>query len=419
MVNENYFKKKKITVVGLGKSGLAAAGLLHTLNAEVWVSEKDDNPYIREAARQLPADIRLELGRHSQDFIKGRDLIVTSPGVEKSALPLAWAEEEGIRVISEIEVASILCPAQIIAITGTNGKTTVTTLIGGVLKEAEKNVFVAGNIGQPFCASVDNIKEGDFVSLEVSSFQLERISCFKPRISVILNFSCDHLDRYSNMDQYLEAKARIFINQDKDNWLVLNEGDSAVRQLARRAKCRIAYFNEKLNPNLNLAAVIAVSKILEIKPQIYFRVFAKFRGLPHRLEKVAEFKRRLFINDSKATNVDSAIFALKSIDRPVILIAGGKDKGADFEKISQLIRRKVKALILIGEAAAKMRSVFDGTLSLETRTSLKEALQLAFRKSSPGDCILFSPMCSSFDMFRNYEERGNEFIRCVRQELIS
>lgn len=415
MRNTDYFKNKKVTVVGLARSGLACANLLFALGAEVSVSDNRDNPQTRlNAAKLKSKNINIELGKHTPQFIIGRDLVIISPGVERGALPVSLARKSGIPVISEIEVGWILCPAEIIAVTGSCGKTTVATLIGRVLEAAGKKAHILGNIGSPFCGELPKIKPEDFVALEVSSFQLETIEKFKPKISVMLNFSPNHLDRYKDIGEYLEAKKRIFINQDSSDFLVLNKNDSALKGLAAEAKAKVVYFCESSRFNPNQAAVIAVASVLGINRETALSVFKDFKGIEHRMEEVAEVNNIKFINDSKATTVDSAIWALKNIERPVFLIAGGKDKGVDYSRILDFARGKVKEVILIGEAKEKIKEALEGDLSVEEAADLEEAVSRAFYKAGRGDCVLLSPMCSSFDMFSDYEERGRVFKEIVR-----
>jgi UDP-N-acetylmuramoylalanine--D-glutamate ligase len=414
MKNADYFKNKRITIVGLARSGLACANLLYDLGAEVSITDNQDNETTRLNASKLKSkSINLELGKHTQEFIKNRDFIVVSPGVPNNALPIVWAEQFKIPIISEIELAWVLCAGTVIAITGTNGKTTVTTLIGKVLEAAGKNVFICGNISNPFSGEVNKIKVGDFVALEVSSFQLERIQNFKPKIAVILNFSCNHLDRHKDIAEYLGIKKRIFMNQDSSDYLVLNYDDPVVRNFSKETKAQVVYFKEKENLNPNQSGVLAVASILGIDSELCFKVFREFKGIEHRLEFVTKINNVIFINDSKATTADSTIWALKNIPEPIILITGGRHKGIDYKIIRDLAREKVKEAILIGEAAEKIEDALGGSLSIQRAITLKEAVQKAFSKASPGDCVLLSPMCSSFDMFQDFEERGKVFKEAV------
>lgn len=413
MRNIGYFKGKKITVVGLARSGLACANLLSSLGSEVSVTDNQDNELTRLNAAKLLKNIRIELGVHSEQSVRGRDLVVISPGVPNEALPVKLAGKLNIPLISEIEVASILSCATLIAITGSAGKTTVTTLIGKLLEAAGRNVFVCGNIGKPFCGEIEKIKETDFVCLEVSSFQLEGISTFKPKIAAILNFAPNHLDRHKSLQEYLTAKKRIFMNQDKDDYLVLNALDPALKQLGSKARAKLVYFSEEKALNPNQAAVLAIASILGIEKELSLSVFKAFKGIEHRLEYVAEIRNIKFINDSKATTADSTSWALKNIGEPVVLIAGGRDKGVDYRSILEEARHKVKEVILIGEAKDKIRQAIGAALAVDEAVSLEEAVNKAFSKASSGDCVLLSPMCSSFDMFSDYEERGRVFKKAV------
>jgi UDP-N-acetylmuramoylalanine--D-glutamate ligase len=413
------YANKKVTVIGLARSGIAAARLLKRLGASVSVTEKNDTPQLRNAAKELKKEgIEAELGAHTAGMIKGRDLVVISPGVRLDAAPVLWARDLRVEVISEIELAASVCPCPIIAITGTNGKTTTTTLVGEVIRAAGRTAHILGNIGTPFSQHVLDIGPSDFVSLEVSSFQLEAIRDFHPKVAVILNLTPDHLDRYQDVAEYLKAKERIFRNQSNDDWLVLNYADQAVRDLSRQAKSRVIFFNRDTSLgdfNQNQLAVLAVAKALGIDQKVCLDIFEGFKGVEHRMEFVREFKGVEFINDSKATNIDSTVWALNNIRRPAVLIAGGRDKGSDFCSISDLARRKVKLAVLIGEASDRIARAWEGVLPLERAQNIKEAVDLAYAKAKAGDCVLFSPMCKSFDMFTDYEHRGRTFKELVNR----
>ncbi|RJP29805.1 MAG: UDP-N-acetylmuramoyl-L-alanine--D-glutamate ligase [Candidatus Omnitrophota bacterium] len=414
MVNTIFFKDKIITIVGFARSGLACANLLWELGSRVSVTDSADNAVLRKNYQNLKSkEIKVELGRHTIDFIRGRDLIVVSPGVDDSSPALKWAKELSIPVISEIELASRLCPGTIIAVTGSNGKTTVTTLIGKVLQANSKKAFVCGNIGTPFTLEVKKIKEGDFAVVEVSSFQLEKIDTFKPKVAVILNITPNHLDRYSSMDEYITAKKRIFKNQDKSDYLVLNGKDEVLNKVSVQAQSKVMFFSESADFNPNQEAVMAVASVFGINRDVCKSVFKEFRGIEHRMEFVKEISGVKFINDSKATTVDSALWAIKNIKEPIILIAGGKDKGVDYKVMLPGSNGKVKEVILIGEAKEKIRKALKGFLPLDDALTLDEAVNKAFVKARKGDCVLLSPMCASFDMFLNYEERGKAFKHAV------
>lgn len=436
MRNTDFFKGKNILIVGLGRSGLACANLLFDLGADVNVTDSQDSEAARLNALKLKSNrIKVELGRHSEGFVNNKDLLVVSPGVPDCALPVQWAKEYKIPVIGEIEVAWILCPATVIAVTGSNGKTTVTTLIGKMLEahlvrdDADakahrtsnraqgKNVFVCGNIGLPFASEVQKMREGDFVSLEVSSFQLETIQRFKPTISVILNISQNHLDRYKNMQKYIAAKKLIFLNQDENDYLVLNYNDPVLRSIAQEPKAKIVYFSQEDGLNPNQSAVLAVGLILGIDKELILRVFEDFKGIEHRMEYVARINDIQFINDSKATTIESTMWALKNINSSIILIAGGKHKGLDYNVILKEACKKVKSVILIGESKELIKKALGRAFPIDSAQTLEEAVKKAYSKAVAGDTVLLSPMCSSFDMFLNYEERGRVFKEAVYQLL--
>lgn len=414
MINTDRFKGKRVLIAGLARSGVASANLLYGLGARVSVTDNQDTAQVRANANELKSkDILVELGRHTIDFVKPNDILVLSPGVPKDSPVVTWAQELKIPVIGEIELAWQLCPAKVIAITGTNGKTTVTTLIGKILEKAGFGVFVCGNIGTPFTAEVAKMKEGDYACLEVSSFQLERITTFKPKISVILNLSRNHLDRYKDMESYLADKKRIFMNQDSGDSLVLNYDDPVIRDLAKEAKAKVVYFQKEDGLNPNQSACLAISSVLGVKRAIALEAFKEFKGVEHRMEEVAEINNIRFINDSKSTTTEATVWALNNLDNPVVLIAGGREKGNDYSAVLGLARKKVKAAVLIGEAKGKIKKAFGASFSLNEAASLDEAVRLAYSIARPGDCVLFSPMCKSFDMFLNYEERGRKFKESV------
>ncbi|MBN2831018.1 MAG: UDP-N-acetylmuramoyl-L-alanine--D-glutamate ligase [Candidatus Omnitrophica bacterium] len=410
MKNTDYFKGRRVLVIGFGRSGLSSANLLSELGSQVKVTDSQDNPLTRQNLKRLNSkDIKVELGRHSREFLAGIELIVVSPGVANDALPLLWGKEAKIPVIGEIELAWRLCPAQVIAITGTCGKTTVTTLVGRLIEAWGKKVFTCGNIGNPFTQEVGKMQEGDFVSLEVSSFQLEAIDGFKPKISMILNLSRNHLDRYNGMQDYISAKERIFKNQGPSDYLVLNYDDEAVRNLSSKACAKTVYFKKEEGLNPNQSAVLKIAEILGIDKRLAMDTLADFKGVEHRMEEVMDLRGVRFINDSKSTTTEATVWALNTLSCPAILISGGREKGNDYSRVLDIARRKVKNLVLIGEASDRIHSVFSGSINVSRADSLRDAVEKAFNLSKSGDCVLFSPMCKSFDMFANYEERGRAF----------
>jgi UDP-N-acetylmuramoylalanine--D-glutamate ligase len=418
-------KGKKVTVVGLGRSGVAACNLLVEKGAKVRITECLDNQRIRDNLLKLKNKeniIQIEIGRHTEDLIAKADLIVASPGVSIHSLPFLWAKKHNVAVIGEIELAFAFCPAPIVAITGTNGKTTVSTLLGQIFTAAGRRCVVCGNIGTPFSEKVKHLTSTHAVILEVSSFQLETIVKFKPKVAVILNLSIDHLDRHADFDEYLAAKCRLFSNQDQKDWTVLNGEDPHRFTLAAKTKASVLYFfknNQVLsskfeNFNSNYSAALTISSLFSIPQTQAIDTCRNFRGIEHRMEDVGQICGVTFINDSKATNVHSTLWALNLIKKPIILIAGGRDKGSDFSLIKDRVRDKVKAMVLLGEAKEKMEKVFCGLTKTQLASNLSQALMSAFALARWGDCVLLSPMCASFDMFSDYTERGRVFKQEVK-----
>lgn len=410
------FKNLNVTVIGLARSGFSCALLLKRLGAKVNVVDSGSSDKLSENRDKLQKEgIKAQIAAKEIDFIEGSDIVVISPGVSEDRDFIKLAKNKKIPIISEIELGFQNCRAPVIAVTGTNGKTTVTTLIGEILKANGKNAFVCGNIGVAFCNYALSSTEKDFISLEVSSFQLEKIEEFKPYISLILNLTPDHLDRYKSVGNYLEAKKRIYLNQDKNDWLVLNFADDALRRLEKEAKARVMFFNkpgedfggEDLNPNQR--AIMAVSSILKLDRDISLKVLRDFKGIAHRMEFARLLSGIEFINDSKATNIDSTTWALERIKKPIIMIAGGRDKGSDFPSLRSLIKAKVRSMFVIGEAAKRIFDAFHSDIEVIKADTLESAVNGAYLKAKPGDCVLFSPMCKSFDMFRDYEDRGDKF----------
>jgi len=428
----NNFKGKKVTVAGLAKSGIAAALLLKSRGAVVRATDSGDSKDLRRAKRELMArGIAVELGGHSRGCVEGADLLVISPGVPECSPVLKWARDLGIPVIGEIELGYLCCPAPIVAVTGTNGKSTTTTLIGRILKEGGKHAVVCGNIGNPFCGEISRVRKDSVVVLEVSSFQLESVRTFRPRVSVVLNISQNHFDRHPDLKAYIKAKARIFENQGKTDRTVLNFDDPLTRKLASSTRAKVLFYSRRKGfpvpvcrqeemrikgaHNMeNLLACQSVASIFGIGRRKVRQAVMGFKGLEHRFERVREIEGVEFINDSKGTTVLATVMALESCPRPVILIAGGHDKGSDFTRASRAVDSKVKKLILIGEAKSKIKKQLGRNVPCIFAGSMKDAVEKAFALASRGDCVLLSPMCASFDMFKNFEERGRVFKDEVR-----
>jgi len=414
MRNTDLYVNKKIAIIGLARSGLACANLLCAIGANVRVTDLKQRSELTEAISQLiSSSIRVECGGHTEETIAGCDMAVLSPGIADTALPVRWAIKHGIPIYSEIEIAWTLCPAPVIAITGSTGKTTTATLMGKVLEDAGINAIVCGNIGNPFSGEVARFKPQDYVVLEVSSFQLEKIKNFRPHIAIVTNVSKNHLDRYPGMEEYISAKKRIFLNQQPNDYLLLNKCDPASKEFGLTARSQIVYFGQDTCLNQNQAAVAKAADIMGIPDKVYMKTFKDFKGIEHRMEYVARINDVSFINDSKATTVESTMWALRNIPQRAVLIAGGKDKGLDYSLILELARQKVRSCILIGEAADKISRAFQGIVFVEKSPNLKDAVHKAFKKALPGDTVLLSPMCSSYDMFNDYEERGRAFKKIV------
>ncbi|MFH2137003.1 MAG: UDP-N-acetylmuramoyl-L-alanine--D-glutamate ligase [Candidatus Omnitrophota bacterium] len=451
-------KGKKILIIGLGVSGFAAALLAKKKKARVFVSDESKNKAAKDKAGILrKKDIFVELGGHSASFFERADLVIISPGVKNNAQPLIWAKDNNVPIISEIEFASWFCAVPIVAITGTNGKTTVTTLIGKVFKDAGKRVAVCGNIGNSFSKVMLHPKNADVVVLEVSSFQLQYTQNFRPKVSIILNVSRNHLDHHATMDEYFEAKAKIVSNQKADDFAILNFDDPKVRRLSKKTQAKIFFFGKNKKDyavyrnvygacwledrtitgewknktikflsqeqlklkgmhNLeNVMAVILAAKAQSISNDNLIKTLKGFKGLHHRCQRITSIKSIDFFNDSKSTTVDATSKALAMFSKKsVLLICGGRDKGSDFRPLGKLVRDKVLLVILIGEAAKKINQAWIGHVLIKVVPTLKAAVRLAYSRAKKGNSVLLSPMCASFDMFKSYKHRGEVFVKEVK-----
>jgi len=440
---------KRVTVVGLARSGVAAARVLLERGARVVGTD-------RSPAEALAGDLaglrergaHLETGGHSPEHFLRADLIVVSPGVETGMPLLAQARARGVPVWGEVELAWRLTPARFLGITGTNGKSTTTSLLGAMLAAAGIPSVVAGNIGVALCEVVTGLSPRHWVVAELSSFQLETIAGFRPQGAVLLNLAPDHLDRYPDPEHYYAAKARLFLNQTGQDFAVLNAEDPAVLGQAqglraapllfsrtrtvgdgafvrdgrlcvrREGRTRPVCETERIriqglhNLENSLAAAAAASAV-GAPPEALAAALTSFPGLPHRLELVAEIAGVRYVNDSKGTNVGAVMKSLEGYRRGVILIAGGKDKGGDFRPLAPLVRERVKRLLLIGQAGPTIRAHLAGACPAEELPSLPQAVQRGRELAAPGDTVLLSPACASFDMFRDFEERGEVFRRAV------
>jgi UDP-N-acetylmuramoylalanine--D-glutamate ligase len=402
----------------------------------------------------------MELGRHNIETFERADLIVLSPGVPHTILPIKRAEAKGIPILGEIELAARFIREPVIAVSGTNGKTTTTELLGDMLKNSGLKVFVGGNIGNPLIDYADKGESAEIVVAEVSSFQLDTIDTFRPRVGVLLNISADHLDRYPDFEAYARSKGRIFENQQEGDAAVINVSDPLVRSISKGLKARKLPFyhhgNEldetmegaviswgdsqtspsitihtKENPkrSLDLSLInlpgrhnienVAAASLAALAVGGTFEgvqsALNDFKGLSHRLEYVATINDIRFVDDSKATNVDAVARALEAFNKPVILIMGGRDKGGDFQTLKKLVHQHTKKLIIMGEARDSIKSVLKDacTGGAQTTSTMEDAVLLSYHAAVPGDIVLLSPACSSFDMYSSYAERGDAFCRAV------
>lgn len=436
----------KIVVVGAGSTGCSLARFFISRQARVTLSDQRSAALFNNLDALQMSGVELDLGGHTQALFTAADLVVVSPGVPLDIPVLRVCRERGVPILGEIEVAWRELDGTMIAITGTNGKSTVTTLVGEMLKDWGQQVFVGGNLGTPLVEAIG--RDSRWQVVELSSFQLETIQAFRPRYAMLLNISEDHLDRYPDMASYTAAKARIFENMREGDVAILNYDDAQVMQAAAATRATKVCFssqsvlgngmsladdkiiwrwqdNEIIFPTDELqlrgrhnqenvmAAMIPL--LLEGCPaEVAWSSAKKFPGLPHRMEFLGEWRGASWYNDSKGTNIGSVVKSLAGLAKPVVLIAGGKDKYGDLSALMEPIREKVANLILIGTAADRMAKAFVGLTEIYRADDMREAVRLAARLSGPGGAVLLSPGCSSFDMFKNYEERGQIFAQEFR-----
>ncbi|MGD9082095.1 MAG: UDP-N-acetylmuramoyl-L-alanine--D-glutamate ligase [Desulfobacterales bacterium] len=452
---------KNILIVGLGMSGIAAARFAKKKGASVTVTdmagEKELGVY---AAMAHKLDVIMELGKHDIKTFERADLIVISPGVPHTIPPIQKAIAKGVPIVGEFELAARYIREPVIAVSGTNGKTTTTTLLGTMLENSGFKVFVGGNIGNPLIDYADKKGTADVVVAEVSSFQLDTMDTFRPRVGVLLNITDDHLDRYPDVKSYARSKGRLFENQQQSDCAVLNGSDPIISSITKDLHARKLFFchqensqvkdratalisrgdpsaqanitirmkeHQKISLHLsatnfpgrhnleNAAAASLAAVAVGGTPEGVQSALNDFKGLPHRIEYIATIDDVRFFDDSKATNVDAVIRALETFGEPIVLIMGGRDKGADFSKLLEPIRQHIKKLILMGEAKHKIKSVLEDACreSAKTASTMEDAVISAYHAASPGDIVLLSPACSSFDMYSSYAERGEDFRRVI------
>lgn len=441
----------KVSVIGAARSGVGIATLLQAHGAIAFVSDLGTKDKLARWLSELETlNIEFETGGHSER-VYDCSMMVISPGVPSTAEVVRNALRRNVRVVSELEVASWFSPCPVVAITGSNGKTTTTTLVGRILADARIEHIVAGNIGTAFSTVVGDLRPTDIAVLEVSSFQLDHIESFRPSISVILNITEDHMDRYDySMEKYSASKGRIFMNQRDQDILIYNADDPWTSRIVPRANCRTIPFSAKQRLNegafvergrlmtvldgkqsetinveeisikglhnlYNSMAATLVGRLLGASTASIRSTLRNFKGVEHRLEFVKEVNGVRYINDSKATNVDSVWYALQAFKEPIVLLLGGRDKGNDYSRLKEVVADRVKAIIAIGESAAKVESFFGASVRTVVATSMEEAVQAAQRQAEPGDVVLLSPACASFDWFENYEHRGRVFKETVER----
>ena len=441
-----YPKGISVTVIGAGISGLSAARWLTKLGAKVTISESHKLEELSEKIIEniFVEKIFLETGQHSESTVLSSQLIVVSPGVPETIPVLKKAASLGIPIIGELELACRFIDIPIIAVTGTNGKSTVTTMIGEMVNAAGFNAFIGGNLGTPFTSVLLEDKAWPEIAvLEVSSFQLDTVFSFKPKVGILLNITPDHLDRYSSFIDYSSSKVSMFRLQGKGDVAIINDDDEVAKSITLSEEITILRYGKNYRPGLsafisennihtvewaiepgetikghnieNLLAAVLAAKAIGITESSVKKAIANFKGLHHRLEYVASWKGIDFYNDSKATNVDSAIKAVSGFDSQIVLIAGGRHKGSSYEKLAHACKNKVKKAILMGEAKYLIANDLKNTTETIFVDSLEEAVKKAADIASRGDIVLLSPACSSFDMFENYPHRGRVFCEAVKK----
>jgi UDP-N-acetylmuramoylalanine--D-glutamate ligase len=442
---------KKISVIGAVRSGIGAAKLAKKLGAVPFVSDSGSRQKLQDAIKLFGEEgIKYECGEHTE-AIYDCDFIITSPGVPSESPVLQKALDKKIKIYSELEFSSWFCKGNVISITGTNGKTTTTSLCGHVFNSCGLKTYLAGNIGYAFSEIALDVKENECVALETSSFQLDNIEEFKPRISALLNITPDHLDRYNNdIQNYINSKLRVFEKQDENDYLILNADDKLTPEIISNKKVNVFHFSlikevengaylkddlirfatkgktefvcnvDKISLKgehnyANAMAVISMAKLFNLDNDKIIEALGNFPGVEHRLEFVRDINGVKYYNDSKATNVDSVWYALKSFEQPIFLILGGKDKGNDYNQIKELVDSKVKKIYAIGSSSEKVFNFFHKSVKVELKGTIDDCIIAANQEAREGDVVLLSPACASFDMFDNFEHRGKVFKEAVNK----
>ncbi len=436
-------KGKEILVLGLGLSGEAVCRLLAERGALVRISEGFDTPEVRARLEALKDHLaQYEIGGHTANFCGNSKMVITSPGINAQSLCASGIISKKAVVLGELELGFLFCPAPIIAITGTNGKSTTTRLIGRILSSGGRHTVLCGNIGNPLSGEIDRLTASSVAVVEVSSFQLETIREFKPHIAILLNITADHYDRHGNYENYKTSKFKVFENQSEKDWAILNSTflkDSITKNIKSR-RLFFSHQNKEITIEIdgkkefiarekelflkgthnldNVQSAAIAAGIMGIDKRVIRESVISFKPLAHRCEKVASSGGIEFVDDSKATNIDASRAALEESRGKVILIAGGRDKGGNYGSISSLVKKNVKAMVLIGEAAGIMESVFKKEVPVTRAVSMREAVEKSISLAETGDTVLLSPMCSSFDMFSDYKERGEVFSAEVKKRAL-
>ncbi len=440
---------KKVAVIGMGKTGIAVASFLGRQGASVVACDAKPAGSWGRDFEALAHERWLSVGPYDPAILSGVDLVVPSPGIAPSHEILVLAQKKKVEILSEIELAWRFLRTPMIAVTGTNGKTTTTTLLGEMLKGAGKKVFVGGNIGTPLISYASTEQTADFVVAEISSFQLQWIHTFRPKAALLLNITCDHVDYHGSFEAYRQMKARVFENQQSDDLAILNAQDEAMKDLPARLAAQVVLFNSSralktgiflqgeeilylsadgakeryplamiklpgLHNVENVMAAIVAARFCGCPPDSIIQTVTRFRGLPHRIEFAGEKSGVRFYDDSKGTNVDAVVRALETFSSPVILLLGGRDKDGRFEVLHPFLEEKARRVILFGEARDRIEPQIGSVAPVSKVRTLKEAVLLAYREAHPGDVVLLSPGCASFDEFQNYKERGRHFKDVVR-----
>jgi UDP-N-acetylmuramoylalanine--D-glutamate ligase len=442
-------KGKKIVVLGVGKTGIATAKFLGKQGAQVAVTDEKPFDVWGTEFESIAREKWIEKGIYHPEILDGASMVIPSPGVPPKNLILQAAIEKKIAVISEIELAHHFFKTPVIAVTGTNGKTTTTTLLGEILKGTGKKIFVGGNIGNPLIEYAQGSAKDEYVVAEISSFQLQWVDKFHPFISILLNITSDHTDYHSSFAEYVKVKRRIFENQTENDFAIMNADDGSQKELAKHIRAKIISFSSKRElkegiylekqriifrtaefgqesypvsmikiPGLhnveNVMAAIVAARLCGADRRSVKSCVSEFHGLPHRIEFAGEKNSIKFYDDSKGTNVGAVVRALETFSQPVVLLLGGRDKEGDFETLQSIIPEKTKRVILFGEAKDRIASLIGNSVEKIKTQKLIDAVEAAYKSAEPGDIVLLSPGCASFDEFRDYKERGNIFKQAVR-----